>query len=141
MQILLRTALPVALAHIVTAGHAENAFARLLRRHVLGPLPDHHHQLTFVVHVLGAGRDHDGVARVLQRADGLIKDLRTFRRRTRAQVALVIQPDCQDLRRLDWMQQLHLAEFMLLARFGVLAQQIAVNLVDCLAIQDPVSSR
>ena len=54
-------------------------------------------------------------------------------------MALVIQSHRKNFRRLDRMQQLHLAELVLLARFGVPAQQIAMNLVDRLSVQDPMS--
>src|SRR5216684_1145324 len=62
-----------------------------------------------------------------------------LRRLAVTQVTLVIQPDSENLRRLARMEQLHVGKPVLGAGFFPIAEQIAANLADGVAIENSVS--
>ena len=68
--------------------------------------------------------------RMLQRADRLVENLRMHRRLALAQMALVIQPDRQYLRRLAGMEQLDFGQLLLPASFFVIAEDVALQLAN-----------
>src|SRR5215471_4081325 len=122
LQIFLRAALPIAFAHIVAASDAKNGVAGFIGRSAAYTLSDHQRQFAFVVDVLRRRRNHDILFRVLQRGNWLIEYLRMRRGLAVTEVALVIQPHGENLRRLARMEQLHVCEPVLRAGFLAVAE-------------------
>jgi len=102
-------ALPVAIADIVAAGDAENRPSRLFASRMADLLSDHHHQFAFKMGVKRVRRYHDRVARVLQRRNRLVKNLRIIRYFPLAQMTFIVQPDGHDLGRNAGRQKFHIA--------------------------------
>src|SRR5215510_14406208 len=82
--------LPIALAHVVAAGVAEDVIQGV----VLGDLPrrlaNHDDEFAFVMDILRARRNHDLAAWLYERGDGLEEELRLRWRRAIPEMALVI---------------------------------------------------
>src|SRR5437879_11647885 len=78
---------------------------------------------------------------MLQRRDGLVEDFGMLGRLAVTEVALVIQANGQNLRRFARIEQLHIAQFVRGTSRLVIAEEIALDFADCVAVQNSVCSR
>jgi len=110
LEVFLGAVLPVAFADVVAAGSAEDAGAGLIEAEVAAAAGQDDDEFAFVVEVLGAGGNEDGLAGGDEASGGFVEDFGFLGGGAGAEVAFVIEADGEDFGRLGGGEELEVLE-------------------------------